>query len=122
MNDARYLIHDRDSKFTESFDEILRAVGIKPVKLAARSPNLNAYAERFVKTIKTECLDHLILFGEKSLRHVVKEYLAHYHTERNHQGIENVIPFPAERLQNGGDVITSERLGGLLNFYYRDTA
>jgi hypothetical protein len=74
------------------------------------------------KTIKTECLDHLILFGEKSLRHVVKEYLAHYHTERNHQGIENVIPFPAERLQNGGDVITSERLGGLLNFYYRDTA
>ena len=74
------------------------------------------------KTIKTECLDHLILFGEKSLRHVVKEHLAHYHAERNHQGIENVIPFPAERLQNGGAVITSERLGGLLNFYYRDTA
>jgi hypothetical protein len=76
-----------------------------------------------VKTIKTECLDHLILFGEKSLRHVVKEYLAHYHAERNHQGIENVIPFPDKRLSATGQKITkSERLGGLLSFYHRDAA
>jgi transposase InsO family protein len=123
MNDARYLIHDRDSKFTESFDEILRAVDIEPVKLPARSPNLNAYAERFVKTIKTECLDHLILFGEKSLRYMITEYLAHYHAERNHQGIENVIPFPDKRLSATGQKITkSERLGGLLSFYHRKAA
>ena len=123
MNDARYLIHDRDCKFTESFDEILKAVDIEPVKLPARSPNLNAYAERFVKTIKTECLDHLILFGERSLRHAVKEYLAHYHAERNHQGIENVIPFPDERCSaTGQKTVKSERLGGLLNFYHREAA
>ena len=84
MRDAKYLIHDRDSKYTEAFDDILRAVSIFPVKLPARSPNLNAFAERFVKSIKTESIERMILFGEKSLRHVVKEYLAHYHSERNH--------------------------------------
>ena len=123
LKDAQYLIHDRDTKFTASFDEILKAVGIKPVKLPARSPNLNAYAERFVRTIKTECLDQMILFGEKSLRHVLSEYVAHYHAERNHQGIENVIPFPDERLSSKGKKITkSERLGGLLSFYHREAA
>jgi transposase InsO family protein len=122
MMDARYLIHDRDCKFTNSFDEILRAVGVEPIKLPARSPNLNAYAERFVKTIKTECLDHLILFSEKSLRHVVTEYLAHYHAERNHQGIENVIPFPDTRSDRSGQIVKAEKLVGLLNFYHRVAA
>ena len=123
MTGARYLIHDRDSKYTEAFDEILRAVGIEPVKLPARSPNLNAYAERFVKSIKTESIEKMILFGEKSLRHVIKEYLAHYHSERNHQGINNVIPYPDERLGlAAGKVTKSERLGGLLNYYHRSAA
>jgi putative transposase len=122
MAGARYLIHDRDSKYTESFDEILKAVGIEPVKLPARSPNLNAYAERFVKSIKTESIEKMILFGEKSLRHVIKEYLAHYHSERNHQGIGNTVPFPDDRLVNTGVVRKSERLGGLLTFYHREAA
>lgn len=119
----RYLIHDRDSKYTTSFGDIFKSVGIRPLKLPARSPNLNAYAERFVRSVKSECLDHLILFGEKSVRHVLKEYIAHYHTERNRQSIGNVIPFPDERGQPAeGEVMKSERLGGLLNFYHRDAA
>ncbi|MDA1095810.1 MAG: integrase core domain-containing protein, partial [Chloroflexi bacterium] len=123
LENARYLIHDRDTKFTASFDEILKVVGVEPVKLPARSPNLNAYAERFVRSIKTECLDRMILFGEKSLRHVINEYIAHYHAERNHQGIENVIPFPDERPSSTGQkIIKSERLGGLLSFYHREAA
>ena len=122
LETARYLIHDRDSKYTEAFDEVLRSVDIKPVKLPARSPNLNAFAERFVRSIKDECLDKMILFGEKSLRHVINEYLSHYHAERNHQGMNNAIPFPDERLRNAGEVIKAERLGGMLNFYHRDAA
>jgi len=120
---GRYLIHDRDAKYTQSFDQILQAAGTAAVKLPPQSPNLNAFAERFVKSIKTECLEQFILFGEDSLRHVIREYLAHYHTERNHQGIENVIPFPDNRLRRQkGTVVKAERLGGLLNFYHRRAA
>jgi len=123
MENARYLIHDRDSKFTASFDEILGAVDIQSIKLPAKSPNLNAFSERFVRSIKSECLERLILFGEKSLRHAVTEYLAHYHAERNHQGIGNVIPFPDERWDGvQGEVTRSQRIGGLLSFYHRKAA
>jgi transposase InsO family protein len=123
IENAWYLIHDRDSKYTKSFDAILESSGIKPVRLPAKSPNLNAFAERFVRSIKAECLDALILFGERSLRHVVREYLAHYHAERNHQGIGNIIPFPDKRSNKQlGRVVKSERLGGLLNFYHREAA
>ena len=114
----RYLLHDRDSKYSAGVDDLLLASGIKPLKLPARSPNLNAYAERFVRSIKHECLDRLILFGEKSLRYVLREYISHYHAERNHQGIGNAIPFPDERLMKSGKIIKSQRLGGLLNFYH----
>jgi transposase InsO family protein len=120
---AGYLIHDRDSKYTQSFDQILKAAGTAVVKLPPHSPNLNAFAERFVKSIKTECLEQFVLFGENSLRHVIREYLAHYHAERNHQGIENVIPFPDVRLdRQEGPVVKADRLGGLLNFYHRQAA
>jgi putative transposase len=123
MENARYLIHDRDSKYTESFDEMLRAVGIEPIKLPEKSPNLNAFSERFVRSIKSECLERLILFGETSLRHAVSEYLLHYLGERNHQGIGNVIPFPDERLSSTGQKVErAERLGGLLSFYHREAA
>jgi transposase InsO family protein len=120
---ARYLIHDRDAKYTRAFDQILQAAGTVPVKLPPQSPNLNVFAERFVKSIKTECLEQFILFGEDSLRHVIREYLAHYHAERNHQGIENVILFPDGRLgRRDGPVVKAERLGGLLNFYHLQAA
>ena len=120
---AHYLIHDRDSKYTQSFDQILKAAGTAAVKLPPQSPNLNAFAERFVKSIKTECLAQFVLFGEDALRHVIREYLAHYHAERNHQGIGNVIPFPDGRLvEQDGAVVKAERLGGLRNFYHREAA
>jgi transposase InsO family protein len=120
---AHYLIHDRDSKYTQSFDQILKAAGTAAVKLPPQSPNLNAFAERFVKSIKTECLAQFVLFGEDALRHVIREYLAHYHAERNHQGIGNVIPFPDGRLvEQDGAVVKAERLRGLRNFYHREAA
>ena len=77
MTNARYLLHDRDAKFSQTFDDVFLAVDIKPLKLPARSPNLNAFAERWVRSVKEECLDQLILFGERSLRHTLKEYLTH---------------------------------------------
>jgi transposase InsO family protein len=119
----RYLIHDRDPLFTAEFLKVLGETGIESVKLPARSPNLNAYAERFVRTIKESCLERLILFGEGSVRRAAGEFAAHYHTERNHQGLDNQLICPNPRLlHQGGRVKRRERLGGLLNYYYRTAA
>jgi transposase InsO family protein len=84
LSGKRYLIHDRDPLFTTEFQVMLADVGVRCVKLPPRSPNLNAYAERFVRSIKESCLDRLILFGESSLRNAIREFVAHYHMERNH--------------------------------------
>ena len=122
LTNARYLIHDRDGKYTDGFDRILQGAGIEPIKLPPKSPNLNAYAERWIRSVKTECLDQLILFGRRSLAYALQEYLAHHQRERNHQGLENLIPFPDERLaQKEGSITKAERLGGLLK-YYREAA
>ena len=93
LNGCRYLLHDRDQKFCREFRETLAAGGVKCLPLPARSPNLNAHAERWVRSIKEECLSQLILFGEKSLNQVVSNYLEHYHQERNHQGKDNLLLF-----------------------------
>jgi transposase InsO family protein len=123
MANARFLIHDRDAKFSENFDALFRIAGIQPLKLPPQSPNLNAFAERWVRTVKDECLDQLILFGERSLRHALDEHLAHHQHERNHQGLDNVIPFPLQRTDcREGAILKSERLGGLLNYYHRAAA
>ena len=124
LSSSRYLIHDRDSKFCESFRLTIEAVAITPVKLPARSPDLNSFAERWVKSVKEECLSKLILFGKKSLRHALREYVVHHHHERNHQGKENLLVFPAsEQLhQSEGKVRSRERLGGLFRFYHREAA
>ena len=122
---SRYLLHDRDSKFCEAFCEILKDVGVKPLALPAHSPNLNAFSERFVRTAKEECVERLILFGERSLRHVLENFIDHYHQERNHQGLENRIPCPAPNSNIGsqiGPIRSQERLGGLLKFYSRRVA
>ena len=116
----RYLIHDRDRLFTAEFQKMLSEVGIVSVKLPPRSPNLNAYAERFVRTIKESCLDRLILFGEGSLRRAVREFVAHYHLERNHQGLGNQLIVPQVSPQEyRGSIQRRQRLGGLLNYYQR---
>ena len=123
LKGKRYLIHDRDPLFTDEFLEVLRETGVASVKLPARSPNLNAYAERFVRTIKESCLERLILFGESSVRHAAAEFTSHHHGERNHQGLNNKLICPHLALTRGrGEVKRRERLGGLLNYYYRAAA
>ena len=118
LTSARYLLHDRDGKYTLGFDRILQGARIEPIKLPPRSPNLNAYAERWIRSVKSECLDQLILFGQPALAYVLQEYLVHHQHERNHQGLDNLIPFPEDRLSsNTGPNTKSERLGGLLQFY-----
>ena len=99
----RYLIHDRDPLYTREFVSMLAEAGIESVKLPPRSPNLNAYAERFVKTIKESCLERMILFGEDSLRNAVREFVEHYHLERNHQGLGNalIVPIKTTHENNG---------------------
>lgn len=122
---CRYLLHDRDAKFCSGFDGVLAAVGIQAIKLPPRSPNLNAYCERWIRSIKTELLSKLILFGECSLRHCLHNYVNHFHAERNHQRKGNVILFPKPEDHIGessGPIQTRERLGGLLKFYYREAA
>ncbi len=119
----RYLIHDRDPLFTDEFLWTLKDAGVKSVKLPPRSPNLNSYAERFVRSIKQSCLERLILFGESSLRTAVQNFVAHYHSERNHQGLGNRLIQPdPDHLVNTGAVQCRERLGGRLNYYYRTAA
>ena len=123
LNETRYLIHDRDPLFTQAFSELLKSSSVKTVKLPARSPNLNAYAERFVRSIKSECLAQIIPLGERHLRKAVKEYTKHYHCERNHQGLDNqLIEKPRDAPNMNHAVECAERLGGILKYYYRKAA
>jgi hypothetical protein len=121
LNGCRYLLHDRDQKFCRQFQETLAAGGVQCLPLPARSPNLNAYAKRWVRSIKEECLAKLILFGERSLQRVVSNYLEHYHQERHHQGKNNRLLFPARvgEASSRGAIRCRERLGGLLKYYSR---
>jgi transposase InsO family protein len=106
---------------TAEFLEILESTGVQSVKLPPRSPNLNAHAERFVRTIKESCLNRMILFGEGSLRKVICEFVAHYHHERNHQGLGNrLIMNEGPSPDRAGVVRCRQRLGGMLNYYYRE--
>jgi transposase InsO family protein len=117
----RCIIHDRDTKFTDAFDQRLRASGVEPVVLPARSPNLNAHCERVIRSIKAEALNRMIIMGEASLRHVLREYLVHYHTERNHQGLGNQLIEPEAGVRRAtGQVVRRERLGGRLSYYHRE--
>ncbi len=119
----KYLIHDRDPLFTAEFRETLTTTGIESLRLPPRSPNLNAYAERFVRTIKESCLERMILFGEESLRRAIQEFVVHYHRERNHQGLDNQLIFPEPTdTDPSAPIERRQRLGGMLNYYYRQAA
>jgi putative transposase len=124
LKPGQYLIHDRDTKYCAAFKKLLDDAGIKRLPLPAKSPNLNAMAERFVRSVKSEALSKMILFGENALRHVLHEYIEHYHKERCHQGLGNKIPFPEPRAANDreGPIQCHERLGGLLKYYDREAA
>jgi hypothetical protein len=124
LRGCRYLLHDRDTKFCESFRELIKTGSVHPLRLPARSPNLNSYAERWVRSVKEECLSRLILVGESSLRRALHQYTVHYHEERNHQGKGNRILFPSQTKarRKEGAVRYRERLGGLLKYYEREAA
>ena len=120
---ASHLIMDHDGKFSTEFRDLLEEDGIEPVQLPPRSPNLNAYAERFIRSIQEECTDRMIFFGERSLRKAISEYLAHYLRERPHQGLGNKLIEPDERARRErGNIRCDERLGGMLKYYYRAAA
>jgi putative transposase len=125
LGNCRYLMHDRDSKFCPSFDEIIELGNVKPIPFPARSPNLNAFSERWVKSVKEECLSKLVLFGDGSLKRALQQYLIHYHEERNHQGKGNALLFPSQDRPVGssqGSVQCQQRLGGLLKYYHGQAA
>jgi transposase InsO family protein len=119
----RSLIHDRDTKFTPAFDGLLKASGVEPILLPPRSPNLTAHCERFVRSIKEEALARMVMLGERVLYEAIHQYLTHYHTERNHQGLANqLIAREGGVGCHTGPVVRQERLGGLLSYYHREAA
>ena len=117
LRKKKYLIHDCDSLFTEAFIQMLRSGGVESVKSMPLAPNFSPFVERFIRSIKSECLDRMIIFGEAHLRYCIEQYIAHYHTERAHQGLDNTIIEPPP--EGTGKIIRQERLGGLLKFYRR---
>jgi putative transposase len=121
LSPGQRLIHDRDANFSAQFIATVEAAGVEAIKLPARSPNLNAIAERWIRSVKDDCISKVILFGERSLRRALEEYQVHYHRERNHQGKGNVLLFPDEPIgRSEGRIRCRERLGGLLKYYYRE--
>jgi putative transposase len=120
----RLLIHDRDSKFSAAFDEIFRSEGIKVIKAPIRAPQANAYAERFVRTVRAECLDWLLIVGRRHLEHVLHSYTAHYNRERPHRGLALLTPEPSDAIDPPSveTIERRDRLGGLIHEYYRAAA
>jgi putative transposase len=119
----RFLIHDRDRKFTAAFDELFRSEGITVIRKPVQAPQANAYAERFVRTVRNECLDWLLILGRHHREHVLHTYIRHYNRERPHRGLARTQPEPAEfKPPPDGDVHRRDRLGGLIHEYYRAAA
>jgi len=117
LKNKKYVVRDRDPLYTDAFIEILRAGGVKAIKSMPMAPNFSPFVERFIRSIKSECLDRMLIFGEAHLRHVIKNYVDHYHFERPHQSLDNKIIKPPP--QGKGKIVCHERLGGLLKFYKR---
>ncbi len=120
---TRYLLMDRDTNFSPAFRSLLEGAGVKEVRLPARSPNLNSHLERFMRSLKGECLERMIFFGEGSLRKATTEFLAHYHGERNHQGLGNQLIAAGEEVgRSTGQVQCRKRLGGMRRYCHREAA
>jgi len=122
LRSVQYIILDRDPLYTAAFRRLLRDSGVTPLVLPARSPNLNAFAERFVESAKSECLARMVLLGEPHLRAAVRAFMRHYHEERPHQGLGNELIAPTTIAIGTGPIMCRERLGGLLKLYYREAA
>jgi transposase InsO family protein len=115
----RLLICDRDRKWSSAVRQLLEASGVQVVQTPIRAPNCNAHPERFVRSIKEECLDRLIPLGERQLRHMLAQFVEHYHRERNHQGLGNDLIDGVGFTGPGASIRRRQRLGGLLSFYHR---
>src|SRR5262249_46848479 len=117
----RFLIRDRDSKYTDSFDEVFRSEGARVIKTPVRAPRANAIAERFVRTVRSECLDWLLILNRRHLEHVLRVYVEHYNTERPHRALGLVPPDPRPPPSNPADgrIQRRNRLGGLIHEYHR---
>ncbi len=118
----RFIIHDRDTKFTRSFDNVFRSAGMKIVRTPFRTPQANGYAERWIRSIRQECLDHILIFNEHHLYTVLKEYVGFYNASRPHQGIDQRTPIPIDNTNMKGSIERREVLGGMINDYYRSAA
>ncbi len=119
---ARYLIHDRDSKFVPGFDAVFRSEGLEVVRTPYRAPRANAVAERWVRSARQECLDHVLIMSEAHLRRVLTAYVTHYNEARPHQGLGQQTPLPHDQQARRGPVWRRDVLGGLLHEYYREAA
>ena len=119
----KYLIQDRGTAFTKDFRELLGNSGVRSIRLPRKSPNLNCYAERWVRSVREMCVDRMIFFGEKSLRHAMSEVEKFYNHECPHQGLENKIIQPDfDKPKKEGDIEFRSRLGGLMKYYFRKAA
>jgi transposase InsO family protein len=118
----RFLIRDNDKKFSQSFDTVFRAEGIDVIRTPYRAPNANAFAERWIRSVREECLDKLLIIHPSHLRRVMREYVAHYNSARPHQGIAQQIPIPQRATMPDGPVYSRNVLGGIIHEYYRQAA
>ncbi len=119
LRGIRYLIHDRDSCFTAQFKSILKEACVKPVPICYQAPNMNSLVERWILSVKTECINRMIFFGTASLQRALQQFCDYYHLDRPHQGLGNELITPAPTSHVDGEIIESERLGGLLRSYKR---
>jgi transposase InsO family protein len=122
LGDGRILICDRDPRWTRGMQDVLEAAGVRVVRTPASAPNCNAHAERFVRTIKHECLNRIVPLGERHLRRTLRDFTMHYHGERNHHGIGNELIDTAPVRSPGGRIRRRQRIGGVLSYYYRSAA
>lgn len=118
----RFLIRDNDKKYTEAFDTVFLSEGIKVIRTPYRAPNANAYAERWVRTVREECLDKLLIINKEHLRQVMRTYIKHYNHAHPHQGIYQQAPIPFPASQTHGPVRHRKVLEGIIHEYYREAA
>jgi transposase InsO family protein len=118
----RFLIHDRDTQFSRAFDAVFLSDGVDILLTPFHTPNANAFAERWVRTVRQECLDHIIVLNEAHLRRVLNEFVLYYNTARPHQGLHQGLPIPPPPVQSGASIQRRDRLGGILHEYFRDAA
>ena len=123
LTGMQFVLHDRDAKYSRPFDEVFRTEGLRVLRTPIRAPKANAVAERFVRTVRRECLDHILIFGDRHLGRILGEYVTHYNQERPHRGLALETPEPKLASDcSGGDVVRVSRLGGLINEYQRIAA